>query len=90
MRKTNNDQLRIFIENSLKEDICDGDHSSLSCIPEAAPGKVKLLVKDQGIIAGISVASEIFHHIDPNLTFTRNLQDGDFINPGNIAFYLQI
>ncbi len=54
-----------IIENALKEDIGDGDHSSLSCVPENAIGTAKLLVKDEGIIAGVELAEKIFKTFDP-------------------------
>ncbi len=89
MRKTYKDQLKTFIENALIEDIGDGDHSSLSCIPSASRGIAKLLVKENGIIAGISIARAIFHHVDPNLVFKQIFQDGDSVKPQDIVFQVQ-
>jgi len=60
-------ELKIIIENGIREDIGPGDYSSLACIPESAKGKAKLLVKDQGIIAGVEFAKMIFHYVDPGL-----------------------
>jgi len=82
----NIDQL---IEIAIKEDIGDGDHTSLACIPEQAIGKAHLLVKENGILAGINLAKKIFNRFDPNLKFTQKLNDGDKIRIGDIAFYIE-
>ena len=58
-----------FIKNALKEDIQEGDHSSLACIPNNKVGRAKLLIKENGIIAGIELAKWIFEHIDPSINF---------------------
>ena len=68
--------LREFILRSLAEDLGDGDHSSLACIPEEANGKAKLLIKEKGILAGIRVAAELFSIIDKDLKFDIILEDG--------------
>jgi nicotinate-nucleotide pyrophosphorylase (carboxylating) len=83
-----NRALREFILKSLDEDIGDGDHTSLACIPPDATGKAKLLVKENGILAGISVADELFSAIDKDLEADIILTDGTEIFPGDIAFYL--
>jgi nicotinate-nucleotide pyrophosphorylase (carboxylating) len=83
-----NNLLREFIIRSLAEDIGDGDHSSLACIPAGAKGKAKLLIKEQGILAGVRVAREFFSVIDSNLKFEPLIEDGTGIFPGDIAFYL--
>ena len=57
-------ELQIIIQNALREDVGDGDHSSLACIPNSAQGKAKLLVKDTGIIAGVAFAKMIFEYVD--------------------------
>lgn len=75
-----------IIDFALKEDIGDGDHSSLSCVPETAQGHAKLLVKDHGILAGVSLAKKIFHRYDPNLELEIHLLDGAKIKPGDIVF----
>jgi nicotinate-nucleotide pyrophosphorylase (carboxylating) len=80
--------LREFILNSLSEDLGDGDHSSLACIPSEATGKAELLVKDNGVLAGIRVAMELFSIIDNNLKTEVILDDGARVEPGDIAFYL--
>lgn len=84
----NDNYLELFIENALREDIGNGDHSSLSCIPEDAQGKAKLLVKQEGIIAGIEVAEKIFQKSDKNFSTEILIRDGEKIEPGQIAFYV--
>jgi nicotinate-nucleotide pyrophosphorylase (carboxylating) len=80
--------LREFITRCLAEDLGDGDHTSLACIPEDKEGKAKLLIKEKGLIAGIRVAEELFTIIDKDLQFNRILEDGTHVVPGDIAFYL--
>jgi nicotinate-nucleotide pyrophosphorylase (carboxylating) len=75
-----------LIELALKEDIGAGDHTSLSCIPENAQGKAKLLVKDIGIIAGVELALRIFKRVDSQLAITVFIEDGTKVAPGDIAF----
>jgi len=77
-----------IIANAIREDIGDGDHSSLACIPATAQGKAKLLVKDDGIIAGIDFAEQVFKYVDEKLTMERILKDGDTVRYGDIAFYV--
>jgi nicotinate-nucleotide pyrophosphorylase (carboxylating) len=78
-----------FIKNALFEDIREGDHSALACIPSNALGKAKLLVKDNGIIAGIEVAKKICEVYDPNLSITTFMNDGDSIQMGDIALEIE-
>ncbi|WPV00337.1 carboxylating nicotinate-nucleotide diphosphorylase [Mucilaginibacter sp. cycad4] len=78
-----------FINNALSEDVGDGDHTSLSTIPADATGKAKLLVKDEGILAGIELAAEIFHVVDPNLKLNVFLQDGDPVKYKDVAFEVE-
>jgi nicotinate-nucleotide pyrophosphorylase (carboxylating) len=80
--------LREFILNALREDIGDGDHSSLACIPEKASGRARLLVKEEGILAGCKVAGEIFSIIDKDLEFRLFIDDGKKIHPGDIVFHI--
>lgn len=75
-----------IIQFALKEDIGEGDHTSLSCVPEAASGKAKLFIKDSGILAGVELAQRIFNHYDPSLKMTTHLLDGTSVKPGDIAF----
>jgi len=83
-----NNILKDFISRSLSEDIGDGDHSSLACIPYDAKGKAKLLIKDKGVLAGIEVAIELFAIVDSDLKVDIILKDGSRIEPGNVAFFL--
>ena len=78
-----------FINNALSEDVGDGDHTSLSTIPADATGKAKLLVKDEGILAGVELAAEIFHVVDPNLKLNVFLQDGAPVKYKDIAFEVE-
>jgi len=80
--------LREFILKSLAEDIGDGDHSSLACIPAESKGKARLLIKEKGILAGIRVADELFSVIDEDLKFDKILEDGTRVFPGDVAFYI--
>ncbi len=80
--------LRDFILRSLSEDLGDGDHSSLACIPREANGKAKLLIKEKGILAGIRIAAELFPVVDNDLKLELILKDGSRVVPGDIAFYL--
>ncbi len=80
--------LEQFIDLALKEDVRDGDHTSLACIPEDATGRAKLLVKDNGILAGVDLAKRIFKYIDQELSVEVLLQDGTRVEEGNIAFYV--
>lgn len=78
-----------LIKLALEEDLGNGDHSALSCIPSDARGSAQLLVKDKGILAGMKVAEEVFKQVDSDLEFSPLLNDGDSIKPGDIAFKLQ-
>ncbi|WP_461451783.1 carboxylating nicotinate-nucleotide diphosphorylase [Mucilaginibacter sp.] len=78
-----------FIISSLKEDVGDGDHTSLATIPANTTGKAKLLVKDTGILAGVELAAEIFHIVDENLKLNVFLKDGAEIQFGDVAFEVE-
>lgn len=75
-----------IIENALREDIGPGDYSTLSCVPENALGTAQLIVKEEGILAGVELAQKIFHHFDPKLKMEIFIQDGTKVNFGDIAF----
>ncbi len=77
-----------FIEEGLQEDIGSGDHTSLACIPPNQRSKAKLLVKDEGVIAGVELAEMIFKRVDPEAEFERLIQDGKDVKYGDIAFYI--
>lgn len=81
-------EIDLIIANALREDIGDGDHSSLACIPQSATGKAKLLIKDQGILAGVAFARQVFATVDPDLEIEVELQDGSAVHFGDIAFYV--
>jgi nicotinate-nucleotide pyrophosphorylase (carboxylating) len=78
-----------FIRRALSEDVGDGDHTTLSTIPASAKGKARLLVKQEGILAGVEIARSVFAQVDSSLTFTKLLEDGAVIKPGDVAFYLE-
>lgn len=71
------------------EDIGDGDHTTLSCIPESAKGKSQLIIKEDGVLAGVEVARQIFHAFDPELQMTVFIQDGANVKVGDIAFVVE-
>ncbi len=77
-----------IISNAIREDVGDGDHSSLACIPADATGKAKLLVKDEGILAGCAFAKAVFAYVDDSLVVEDVLTDGDQVKYGDIAFYV--
>ncbi len=77
-----------FIQRALAEDIGDGDHTTLSTIPADATGKAKLLVKEDGILAGVEIAYRVLHLVDPSLIIEKNIADGNTIQYGDIAFYV--
>jgi nicotinate-nucleotide pyrophosphorylase (carboxylating) len=83
-----NNHLREFILKSLAEDLGDGDHTSLACIPAWQTGKAKLLIKEEGVLAGTRVAEELFSTIDKDLKFDLILEDGTSVVPGDVAFYI--
>ncbi len=78
-----------IIANALREDIGEGDHSSLACIPPEARGQAKLLVKDSGVLAGVEFARQVFRAVDPDLEVTVEIPDGSPVQPGDIAFYVR-
>jgi nicotinate-nucleotide pyrophosphorylase (carboxylating) len=78
-----------FIENALKEDIGDGDHTSRACIPRNATGKAQLMIKEEGILAGVNVAVRIFNKLDPGVKIDIFKRDGDWVGPPDIAFVVE-
>lgn len=78
-----------LIDLAFAEDIGDGDHTTLCCIPEDAEGAQKLLVKEEGILAGVEVAKRIFRRFDLGLQVEQLLNDGDHVKPGDIAFIVR-
>ena len=83
------DLLQKFIVAGLEEDIKDGDHTSLACIPPNAVTKSKLLVKDNGVIAGIAIAKAVFDHVDSNNKFVTHVEDGASVDFGEVAFEVE-
>jgi len=79
-------EINEFIEIALKEDVGNGDHTSMACIPNDSNGKAKLLVKEKGILAGMEIAEAIFKKVDSSIIFKPFLKDGEPINKGDIAF----
>ena len=78
-----------LIELAIREDIGDGDHTTLSTIPATARGRMKLLVKQEGIIAGIEVAVKVFRRLDPTIEIELLKNDGDRVKVGDVAFYVE-
>lgn len=82
-------ELDLIIANAVREDVGDGDHSSLACIPSTAQGKAKLLVKDEGIIAGVDFAKQVFNYVDPSLRVEVLLEDGEPVKYGDVVFFVE-
>lgn len=82
-------ELKLLIENAIREDVGPGDYSSLACIPADAKGKAKLLVKEDGIIAGVEFAKMIFNYVDPNLKIETFINDGTPVKYGDIVFHVE-
>ena len=78
-----------WLAEALKEDIGPGDFTTLATIPNDAIGKAQLIVKDNGVLAGIAIAEKIIHAFDPSLKITTLLQDGTLVKKGDIAFYVE-
>lgn len=83
------EQLIHLIDEALKEDVGDGDHSSLSCISPGARGRAVLKIKQDGILAGIDVAAKIFHHVEPSAVFIPFKKDGEEMRSGEKAFEVE-
>lgn len=83
------EQIQKLIALTLQEDIADGDHSSLSCIPIEEQGEMKLLVKEDGVLCGVDVAREVLRQVDPNIVMEQYMNDGDTIVKGDIVFKLK-
>ncbi len=81
-------ELQLIIKNGIREDIGEGDHSSLACIPADAMGQAKLLVKEKGVIAGIEFAKMIFAEVDKDLKIETFINDGEKVKVGDVAFFV--
>ena len=82
-------ELQLIIQNAIREDVGDGDYSSLACIPASAKGKAKLIVKENGLIAGVDFAKMIFNYVDSNLKMEIFIKDGSNVEYGDIVFYVE-
>ncbi len=82
-------EVKAIISNAIREDVGDGDHSSLACIPENARGKAKLLVKDKGIIGGVNFAKKVFAYVDKRLKLDVLIEDGSEVTYGDIVMYVE-
>lgn len=82
-------EIDLIIKNAVREDVGEGDHSSMACIPANAKGRAKLLVKDKGLLAGVEFAEKVFNYIDDSLVIEPVLKDGDSVKKGDIAFYVE-
>jgi len=87
--KTPDELIRDLIRLALAEDIGDGDHTTLSCIPPEQQGKSRLIIKEKGVLAGIGIAKRIFNFFDPFLRMDIFIQDGQEVNIGDIAFTVE-
>ena len=85
----NNWNLQKYIQDSLEEDIAQGDITSEACISDTSRSRAKLLVKDDGVLSGVAFAKHVFHQVDPSKVFTPYLKDGDLIKYGQIAFEIE-
>ena len=86
MELLNHPDINDLIEIAIREDVGDGDHSSLACIPKEQQGHAYCIAKEEGIIAGIDLARKIFHRIDPSLVYEAHIKDGDPIQVGTRVF----
>ena len=77
-----------LIELAIKEEIGAGDHTSLCCIPAEEQGRMRLLCKQEGVIAGVEIAEIVLHRLDPEMKFEQLIEDGTRVKPGDVAFYV--
>ncbi|MBL7473162.1 carboxylating nicotinate-nucleotide diphosphorylase [Robertkochia sediminum] len=82
-------EIALIIANALREDVGDGDHSSLACIPADAMGEAKLLVKDRGYIAGVAFAKRVFHAVDPEMEVEVKIEDGAPVKQGDVVLFVK-
>lgn len=81
--------LQKYIQDSLDEDVAQGDITSDACISDTSRSQAKLLIKDDGVLSGVEFAKNVFHQVDPSMVFTPYLKDGDLIKYGQIAFEIE-
>jgi nicotinate-nucleotide pyrophosphorylase (carboxylating) len=84
-----NNYIDQFINNALSEDLGDGDHTTLSCIPADTEGKAKLLIKEDGILAGVEIAKRVFKRFDSQLAITSYIKDGAGVQSGDVALIVE-
>jgi nicotinate-nucleotide pyrophosphorylase (carboxylating) len=84
-----NKDLIPFLQRAFSEDIGDGDHTTLSCIPADAMGKSRLIIKEPGIVAGVEVAKEVFNYFDPTMKVTVFIEDGTEVKAGDVVFEVE-
>ena len=89
MNYLTDENIRQFIQSALKEDIGDGDHSSLASIPADAQRKARLLIKGEGVLAGVELAKHIFAEVDPELKLDIQIEDGTVVKYGEIGLYVE-
>ncbi|MDR2918895.1 MAG: carboxylating nicotinate-nucleotide diphosphorylase [Tannerella sp.] len=87
--KTNEELIDELISLAFAEDVGDGDHTTLCCIPPTAMGKSRLIIKEDGVLAGVEMAKQIFHHFDPAMKIDIYIQDGTEVKKGDIAFTVE-
>lgn len=87
--KTKDELIDELLDVAFAEDIGDGDHTTLCCIPADEMGKQHLLVKEEGILAGVEIAKKVFHKFDPELKMTVFINDGAHVKPGDVAFVVE-
>lgn len=87
--KTKDELIDELLDLAFAEDIGDGDHTTLCCIPAEEMGKQHLLVKEEGILAGVEIAKKVFHKFDPELKMTVFINDGAHVKPGDVAFVVE-
>jgi len=78
--------IKEFVQLAISEDIKEGDHSALACIPKSSSGKAQLLIKENGILAGVNIAEQIFKEFDSKFEFSKLINDGQKVNKGDVAF----
>lgn len=87
--KTKDELIDELLDLAFAEDIGDGDHTTLCCIPADEMGKQHLLVKEEGILAGVEIAKKVFHKFDSELKMTVFINDGAHVKPGDVAFVVE-
>ena len=87
--KTKNELIDELLDLAFAEDVGDGDHTTLSTIPADAIGRSRLLVKEEGVIAGVEMAEKVLHRVDPSIKVEIIITDGSRVNPGDVAFFAE-